>query len=425
MNPTNLWGRAKRYWKVLGPGLVTGAADDDPSGITTYSQAGAGYGFQLLWLALFTLPLMGIVQEMCARIGLVSGRGLAENIRLHYSRSVLYLCVGLLLIANTFNIAADIGAMAKGVQLLAPMISFPLLVSVFVTLSIALEVFLSYETYAGYLKYLALVLLVYVAVGLMINLDWREVIMHTIVPSMTFSRDQIFLICAILGTTISPYLFFWQSSQEVEEDIERGKTTVHAREGASSTDITDMRIDVWSGMTISNIVMFFIIAVCGATLFSHGITTISTAADAASALRPIAGEWAYLLFALGMIGTGLLSVPVLAGSSAYALAEALHWREGLYRKPTQAYGFYGVVVFSMLIALVLNFVGIDPIKALIYAAVGNGIVAPVMLILIVLLSSRDDVMGTWKNTRLVATLGWVLVGIMSIASVATIVSLFY
>ena len=424
MNPLQIWGRMRRYWKILGPGLVTGAADDDPSGIATYSQAGAGYGFQLLWLALFTLPLMMVVQEMCARIGLVSGRGLAENIRRHYPRPVLYVCVGLLLVANTFNIAADIGAMAKGVQLLVPELSFPFLVSLFVILSISLEVFLSYETYAAYLKYLALVLLVYVVVGFSINLNWHAVFLHTVIPSITFSRDQIFLICAILGTTISPYLFFWQSSQEVEEDIKKGNVTLRSREGATPLDIVDMRIDVWSGMSLSNIVMFFIIAVCGATLFTQGITNIQTAAEAASALRPIAGEWAYLLFALGMIGTGLLSVPVLAGSSAYALAETFQWREGLSRKPRQAYGFYGVVVFSMLVALILNFVGIDPIKALIYAAVGNGIVAPVMLFLIVRLSDRNDVMGKWKNSRVIATLGWLLVGCMSIASVATIASLF-
>ncbi len=416
--------RLKKYWKILGPGLITGAADDDPSGIATYSQTGAQYGFQLLWLSLFTFPLMYIVQEMCARIGMATGRGLAENIRRHYPRNALYVCVALLLAANTFNIAADIGAMAKGVQLLVPRLDFPLLVSAIVVLSVALEVFISYRTYSKYLKYLSLVLLSYVIVGLIIHLNWGDVLRHTFIPSITFSKEQIFLICAILGTTISPYLFFWQSSEEKEEEIEKGRVTIEERKGTTAGELREMRIDVGAGMFVSNLVMFFIIAACGATLFASGMTNIQTASDAALALKPLAGDWAYALFALGIIGIGLLAVPVLAGSSAYALAETIDIKEGLYRKFHEAYGFYAIIVASMLVALVLNFVGIDPIKALIYAAVGNGIIAPIVLFFIVRLSARTDVMGARANTPSTTTLGWLVVGIMALSGIAAIMSFF-
>lgn len=414
----------KSYWQKLGPGLVVGAADDDPSGIATYSQVGASYGFQLIWMSIYTWPMAVVVQEMCARIGMETGRGLGENIRRVYSRPVLYLCVGLLLAANTFNIGADIGAMAKAVQLLAPDLGFPLLVSLFVVVSVALQVFTTYKTYARYLKYLTLVLFSYVITGFVVHVNWGDVVVHTFVPTITFSKDALIMICAILGTTISPYLFFWQSSQEVEEEIEHGKTTIESREGASSTDIRDMRIDVWSGMFFSELIMFFIIAVCAATLYAHGGTTIATAADAAKALRPLAGDWAYVLFAVGIIGTGLLSVPVLAGSSAYAMSETFKWREGLYNKPQEAYGFYMIIVASMLVALVLNFVDIDPIKALIYSAVGNGIVAPVMLFFIIRLSSNESIMGDRVNRFSTTFVGWLVMGIMTVAGVATLISLF-
>jgi NRAMP (natural resistance-associated macrophage protein)-like metal ion transporter len=414
----------KKYWRILGPGLITGAADDDPSGIATYSQTGAQYGFQLLWISLFSLPMMALVQEMCARIGMVTGRGLAENIRREYSQTALYICVALLIAANTFNIAADIGAMAKGVQLIVPTLDFALIVSVFVVGSVALQVFTTYKTYARYLKYLCLVLLSYVIAGFIVHIDWHDALAHTLIPSISFSKDQLFIICAILGTTISPYLFFWQSSEEVEEEIEQGKVTIEEREQASSTEIREMRIDVFSGMFVSNLVMFFIIAVCGATLFTHGITHIQTAADAAAALKPLAGEWATWLFALGIIGTGLLSVPVLAGASAYALAETFRWREGLYNKPREALGFYAIIVASMLVALILNFVGIDPIKALIYAAVGNGIVAPVMLFFIIRLCSSPEIMGERVNAKGVTLAAWLIMAIMTIAGVGALASFF-
>lgn len=416
--------RAKDYWHTLGPGLTTGASDDDPSGIATYSQTGAQYGFQLLWLSAFTFPLMAIVQEMCARIGLVTGRGLAGTMRLHFSKRMLYTASLLLFAANAFNIGADLGAMAKGAQLLAPNLSFSMLVIGFSLLSLALQVFTPYARYAKYLKWLALVLLAYVASAILANLNWGDILRHTLVPSIKFDKDQLLLICAILGTTISPYLFFWQTSQEVEDEISQGKTSVASRVGANKKEIHDMRVDVWSGMLLSNIVMFFIIAACGAILFSHGITNIESAAQAAEALRPFAGNATYFLFAVGIIGTGMLAIPVLAGSSSYAVAESFRWREGLSRKLLQARAFYGTIFLSMLIGLGINFIGLDPIKALIYSAVFNGIVAPLVLLPIVLISSNRKIMGEWTNRRPITIMGWLITGLMAVAGLAAIFSMF-
>jgi NRAMP (natural resistance-associated macrophage protein)-like metal ion transporter len=417
--------KTKEYWHTLGPGLTTGASDDDPSGIATYSQAGAQYGFQLLWLSIVTFPLMAVVQEMCARIGMVTGRGLAGTIRTHFSKKVLYACTGLLFAANAFNIGADLGAMAKGAQLLRPSLSFPLLVIGFTLFSVGLQIFTPYARYAKYLKWLALVLLAYIASALLAHLDWGSVLKHAAVPSINFSKDQLLLICAILGTTISPYLFFWQTSQEVEQEIMDGNASIVSRQkDCHPKHIHNMRIDVWSGMLLSNLVMFFIIAACGALLFTHGITNITSAAQAAEALRPFAGNATYLLFATGIIGTGLLAIPVLAGASSYAFAESFKLHEGLYRKFKQAHAFYGVIILSMLVGLGLNFVGIDPIKALIYSAVFNGIVAPVVLVLILLISSNKKIMGRWVNKRSTAWLGWAITSVMVLAGGAAIWSLF-
>ncbi len=415
---------SESYWHMLGPGLTTGASDDDPSGIATYSQTGAQFGFGLLWLAAFTFPLMSVVQEMCARIGLVTGRGLAGNIRTHFSRRILIICTALLFAANAFNIGADLGAMAKGAQLVAPGLNFAVLVVGFTVISLLLQIFTSYARYARYLKYLALVLFAYIFSALLAHLSWTDVLSHAFVPAIQFSRDQLLLICAILGTTISPYLFFWQTSQEIEEQIMEGKTSIASRRGATADEIKDLRIDVWSGMFLSNVVMFFIIAACGALLFTHGITNIISAAQAAEALRPFAGNATYFLFAIGVIGTGFLAIPVLAGSSSYALSESFRWREGLYRKFNQAYAFYGVIIVSMLVGLAMNFIGLDPIKALIYSAVANGLVAPVVLALIVIISSDRQVMGEWVNKPYVRTLGWIITAIMAVAGVAAIVSFF-
>ena len=421
---TNLIQKGRDYWRGLGPGLTTGASDDDPSGIATYSQVGAKFGFQLLWMAPLTFPLMAIVQEMCARIGLVTGRGLAGNIRLHFSRKVIYACATLLFAANAFNIGADLGAMAKAAQLLWPQANFALLVIGFTVLSLGMQIFTPYARYAKYLKWLALVLFAYVASAIMAHLDWAEIARRAVLPTITFDKDQILLICAVLGTTISPYLFFWQTSQEVEDQILQGKTTVHMRQGASKDDVRKMRTDVWSGMFLSNLVMFFIIAACGGILFTNGITNITSAAQAAEALRPFAGDATYFLFAVGIIGTGLLALPVLAGSSSYAVAESLRWREGLYRKLGQAQAFYGILIISMLIGLGINFIGLDPIKALIYSAVANGLVAPVVLFLIVTISSNKKLMGQWVNKRSTSIVGWTVTGVMAIAGIAAVISLF-
>jgi len=416
--------RGRSYWHMLGPGLTTGASDDDPSGIATYSQTGAQFGYQFLWLSLWTFPLMGMVQEMCARIGLVTGRGLAGNIRKLFSRKVLYVCTLLLFAANIVNIGANLGAMAKAAQLLLPQLQFGWLVAGFAVFSLLLQIFTPYVKYARYLKWLALVLLSYVVSAILAKLDWSTVLYNAVHPSLNFSKDGLLIICAILGTTISPYLFFWQTSSEVEEKIQQGKTTIRQRKtGVNRADMRSMRIDVWSGMFLSNLVMFFIIAACGGILFPNGITEITSAAQAAEALRPFAGDASYFLFAIGIIGTGLLAIPVLAGSSSYALAESFGWKEGLGQRLGQAYAFYGVIIISMLIGLAINFLQIDPIKALIYAAVANGLVAPIILLLIVIISSNRKVMGRWVNRPHTRWVGWLTVAVMALSGIGAIISL--
>ncbi len=415
--------KAKNFWYLLGPGLTTGASDDDPSGIATYSQTGAQYGFSLLSLAIFTFPLMAIVQEMCARIGLVTGRGLAANIKVHFGKKVLYASTLLLFIANTFNIGADIGAMANAVQLIKPHVPFSLLVVAFALLILALQIFTPYVKYARYLKWLALVLFAYILSAILAHPDWNTVAKNALIPHFSLNKSTILIICAILGTTITPYLFFWQTSQEIEEEIAAGQTTIKLRQGSSDEDIKRMRIDVWSGMFLSNVVMFFIIAACASVLFTRGITNINTAAQAAQALRPFAGNATYWLFAIGILGMGLLAIPVMAGSSAYAISESMGRRQGLNNKLKQGYLFYGVIIISMLVGLGLNFIGLNPIKALIYAAVINGMVAPVIITLIVIIAKNKKVMGEWKNSTIATSFGWLLTFLMAIAGLATIYSI--
>lgn len=443
---------AEGYWKKLGPGLTTGAADDDPSGIATYSQAGAQYGNQFAWLAIMTYPLMSVIQEMCARIGLVTSRGLASNIRIHYSKWMLYMLTFLLFAANTFNIGADLGAMAQATQLVLPHLGFGWLVIFFTLLSLGLQIFTSYKTYSSYLKWLALILFAYIFTSFAVDLDWSAIAHATLIPNFGLNKESLLLFAAILGTTISPYLFFWQTSQEVEEKILHGQvieehaevTKVFDTNGQvievessvqeeivsvpviadiSDQEIKDMRLDVWSGMLISNIVMFFIIIVCSATLYVHGITDIKTAADAAEALRPLAGNGAYFLFAIGIVGTGLLAVPILAGSTSYAIAESFRWTSGLHHRLKEAYAFYGVIIAAMLVGLGLNFIGLDPINALIYSAVANCIVAPIVLVFIVKLSSREDVMGKYANKKPAKIIGWVITLLMALVAIATVWSL--
>jgi NRAMP (natural resistance-associated macrophage protein)-like metal ion transporter len=419
-----IFEEGKEYLKKIGPGIITGAADDDPSGITTYSQAGAQYGTSLLWLAAWVYPLVSVVQEMCARIALVTGRGLAANIKSAYSRKILYVCTILLFFANILNIGADLGAMAKAVQLIYPKISFIFLVIFSGIAGLYLEIFIPYRKYAKYLKWLVFAVFGYIFTGFIIHMDWSLLLHDGFIPQITFSKTQILLITGILGTTISPYLFFWETSQEVEEQIADGKTTAHSRRGTNISEIKKMRVDIWGGMFLSNLVMFFIIAVCANTLFSNGITDIDTASEAARALAPLAGNFASLLFAIGIIGTGLLAIPVLAGSTAYAISESFGWKEGLYRKWKTAHAFYGVIIVSIIIGILINFIGIDPIKALIYSAIANGIIAPVILIFIVLISANRKIMGHFKNSLLINIIGWTTTIIMGVTAVAAIISLF-
>jgi NRAMP (natural resistance-associated macrophage protein)-like metal ion transporter len=415
--------KAKSFWYLLGPGLTTGASDDDPSGIATYSQTGAQYGFSLLWLAAFTFPFMAVIQEICARIGLVTGRGLAANIRVHFGRKILYVSTLLLFCANTFNIGADIGAVANAVQLLVPNFNFTLLAIGFTLLILLLQIFTPYVKYARYLKWLALVLFAYILSAILAHPAWPTVIKYSIIPTITFSKNQLILITAILGTTITPYLFFWQSSQEVEEEIAIGETTIKQRKGSSKGEIKKMRIDVWFGMFLSNVTMFFIIAACASVLFKHGITNITTATQAAEALRPFAGNDSFLLFAVGIIGMALLAIPVMAGASAYAISESIGKRQGLNKKLKQGTAFYGVIIISMLLGLSMNFFGINPIKALIYSAVLNGVVAPVIIVLILIIARNKHIMGEWKNGKISSSIGWILAIMMGVAGIATIYSL--
>ena len=416
----------KEYWKILGPGLTTGAADDDPSGIATYSQLGAAFGTKLIWLSLFTYPLMSVVQEMCARIGLATGKGLAANIKEHYSRKILFLCTALLLFANVFNIGANLGAMAEGARLIFPSANFVFLVFGFAALSLALQIFVSYKGYAQGLKYLALILFAYIFSALAVKLDWGEILRHLAIPAISFSKDQIILICAALGTTISPYLFFWQTSQEVEEKISAGEATEKERRALNRPeDIKKMRTDVWSGMFLSNLVMFFIIAASAATLFKSGITTIYTAADAAEALRPFAGNFAFILFALGILGTGFLSIPILAGSASYAVSESFGWKEGLFRKLKEATAFYGVIILAVTLGIVLNFVGLNPIRTLIYAAILNGVISPIIIFFILRVSASGKIMGEYKNKWAGNLFGTLVFLVMLAVSVTTLVLLLF
>ncbi|MCX6811073.1 MAG: divalent metal cation transporter [Candidatus Berkelbacteria bacterium] len=419
--------KLENYWRMLGPGLTTGAADDDSSGIGTYSQTGAQYGFKFLWLAPFSFPLMAVVQEMCARIGLVTGRGLAGNIKRFFPRWVLILCTILLFIANTFNIGADLGAMSEALRLFWPQFGYFFLIVVIAAVILIMQIFMSYERYAKYLKWLALVLFSYVLSTLLIKgLDWHAILTASIKPTFSFTKDQILIVTGALGTTISPYLFFWQTSQEVEESIQSGEKSIQSRiDAVASDDITDMRIDIWSGMFLSNLAMFFIIAACGATLHAAGIINISSAAQAATALRPLAGDYSYLLFAVGIIGVGALGIPVLAGSSSYAFAESFGWKQGLHYKLRQAYAFYGIIIISLIIGVLMNLFGLNAMKALVYSAIMNGCVAPIVLILILILASSKKVMGQRANRWPAKILGGIATLLMLIAGVATIWALFH
>jgi NRAMP (natural resistance-associated macrophage protein)-like metal ion transporter len=411
--------KLRRFLNSLGPGFITGASDDDPSGIATYSQTGAQFGYSQLWTAPFSFPFMTAVQEMCGRVGMVTGKGLSGVIRIHYSKSVLYFAVLILLIANTVNIGADLGAMASALNLLTGVSFIYWLVAVTI-LSVVLQVFIPYKKYSNVLKYLTFSLFAYIATVFIVHQDWRAIAIATIVPSISLNKDYLLNIVAILGTTISPYLFFWQSNEEVEEEVESGKIrdldvgtpTVTAR------DIRGMRLDTMIGMFFSNLVMFFIIATTASTLFKNGITNIETASQAAEALRPFAGDMAFLLFTLGIVGTGLLAVPVLAGASAYGVTEAIGKKVGLSKKYNQVPFFYGVIAVSTLAGLFINFTGIPPFKMLYYTAILNGVCAPPLLILIMLISNNKKILGNRTNNLLSNSLGWIITAIMTLCALA-------
>ncbi len=416
--------KIRRLWGLLGPGLTTGAADDDPSGVATYSQAGAGFGLRFLWLAPFSFVLMSVVQELCARIALVTGRGLAENIKMHYSKTALYICGTLVVLANTLNIGADLGGMASAVQMFVPEMKFWIPLVFFALITIYLEVFICYSTYAKYLKWLAMTLLAYIAALAIVHMDLSELLRATFIPSFSWDRDTVLMVAAILGTTISPYLFFWQTSQEVEDEIGRGEDTVEKRVISGPRGIKQMRFDVWAGMLFSNLVMFAIIAVCAATLFKAGIHTITSATEAAEALRPLAGDFAYVLFAFGIISTGLLAIPVLAASSAYILSETFSWKEGLYRKPKDAMAFYAIIVLSLVAGLLFNLLGINPITALVYTSVANAVVAPVGLVFILLLAGNKTIMGSYVAGFWGKLIGWGTTLLMAGVALAVIWQIF-
>ena len=414
----------KKLLGKVGPGFITGAADDDPSGVATYAQTGAIFGYSQLWLVWFTSPFMIVIQQMCGRIGMVTGKGLAGVILDNYPKPVLYVTVSLLVVANTINIGADLGAMASSAQML---LGLPLLFwLVLITGSIiALEILVPYKIYSRILKYLALTLFTYVLAAFVVRLDWDEVLYATLIPHIEISAAFLLNIVAILGTTISPYLFFWQASEEVEEEVADGRIPDMGarRPCVTRRGIVKMNRDTVIGMFFSQIIMFFIIVTTAATLHASGITTIQTASQAAEALRPLAGDLSYLLFAAGIIGTGLLAVPVLAGASAYAVAETAGLREGLGKNPGRAPGFYVVIALSALVGMSLDLLGISPITALYYAAALNGLAAPPLMALVTRIANREDIMGRFVNSRESNILGWVIVLIMALTGAALIVNL--
>jgi len=403
------------WFKRLGPGLVTGAADDDPSGIATYSQIGAQFGYGLAWTLPYSFPLMAVIQEISARIGSVTGRGLAQNLRHHYSRPLLYAIVTLLLVANVINLGADLGAMGAA---LALMMGGPVLVYAiaFGVLCIILEVFISYRKYAALLKWTTLCLFAYVGVVFTVHLSWSEAVLGTLIPAFVFDREHAMALVAVLGTTISPYLFFWQAGQEVEEQHRRHVKPLCVTPRHAGRELARIRFDTYVGMGFSNLVALFIVFATAASLHVAGVTTIETSAQAAEALRPLAGEFAFALFSLGIIGTGLLAVPVLAGSAAYAVSELFDWTEGLDRQWKEAKAFYGVIAAATLGGAMLNFTSLDPMKALYWSAVVNGVLAAPLMGVMMIMGKNEDLMGRFTLSRPMYLMGWLATFVMAGAS---------
>ncbi|MGH6992734.1 MAG: NRAMP family divalent metal transporter [Caulobacteraceae bacterium] len=420
----------RKLFQILGPGLITGASDDDPSGIATYSQAGAQFGYNLSWTLLFCWPLMCAIQEISARIGRITGRGIAGNLRRHYPNVFVYVFVALLLIANTINLGADIGAMGAAFKLVVgngragaggPEL---LWVGLFAAGIILSEIFVSYDRYVAVLKWLTLSLFAYVAVAFVVRMPWASVGYHLVVPHLSFAPGYLTVVVAILGTTISPYLFFWQAEEEAEEVKERDDVEPLLRAPRQAKRAFGrIRIDTWIGMGLSEVVAFFILATAAATLNAHHVTNIQTSSQAAMALRPIAGDFAFLLFALGIVGCGLLAVPVLAASAAYALGEAFGWRVGLARKFRRARAFYGAIIVAFVVGAILNFVHIDPIKALFWSAVINGVAAAPIMAMIMFMGSRRKVMGQFTLPPGLKAVGWLATAAMVAAAVGMFATL--
>ena len=412
--------RRRGWLRALGPGLVTGAADDDPSGIATYSQVGAQFGFGMAWVMLFSYPLMAVTQEISAQIGCVTGAGIAQNLRRHYAPWLLRLAVGVLLVANIANLGADLGAMGAAVGLLVggPVAAYT---AGFAVLCIGLETFLSYRRYAAVLKWLTLSLFSYVAVVFVVGVPWRMALLETLIPNLQLDAAHAQAMVAVLGTTISPYLFFWQAAQEVEEQLRRTVQPLYVAPAAAGAELARIRTDTWAGMGMSNVISLFIIFATAATLHAHGVTDIQTAAQAAEALRPIAGEFAFLVFACGIIGTGMLAVPVLAGSAAYAVCEAFGWVEGLDHKLRDARAFYATIAVGSMLGVVLNFVGLDPMKALYWCAVLNGVLAAPLMAAMLMIASNRAVMGEFTLRMPMRVVGWVATLAMAAASLAFLV----
>ena len=401
---------------IMGPGLITGASDDDPSGIATYSQAGAQFGYSLAWTLLLTYPLMCAIQMISAQVGRVTGKGLAGNMRRHYPALLVYPLIGLLLVANIINIGADLGAMAAALRLLVdgPQLLF---VAAFAAITILLEVFMRYSRYATVLRWLTISLLAYVATVFAVHVPWLTVAQNLVVPHIKLSGDYLAIVVAVFGTTISPYLFFWQAAEEVEDEKEDpdAKPLIKAPIQAPR-QLARIQLDTLVGMGISNIIALFIMITTAATLNAHGVTDIQTSSQAAEALRPIAGRFAFTVFALGIVGTGMLALPVLAGSAAYALGETLHWRVGLAQRPGRAPAFYVTIAAATLVGAALNFTSLDPVKALIWSAIINGVAAVPIMAMIMLMASRKAVMGEFALTRWLTVLGWLATATMAAAA---------
>jgi NRAMP (natural resistance-associated macrophage protein)-like metal ion transporter len=408
---------SRGFFSGLGPGLITGAADDDPSGISTYSVTGAAFGYAPLWTALFSFPLMTAVQIMCARLGMVTGKGLAGVIRSQYSKWILWGACFLLVVANTVNIGADLGGMGKVTEIVTG-IKATYWTFLYGVLIGSLLIWSTYDTIARIFKWLTLVLFAYVAAAVLAKPDWGAVVRATLIPHVEMSSEYWATLVGIFGTTISPYLFFWQASEEVEEERKEGMVTLKQRQGTTQAALKQSRNDVMTGMFFSNLIMYFIILTTAATLHAHGNTSITTAQDAAEALRPLAGKGAYWLFSLGLIGAGMLGVPVLAGSSAYAVAEAARWRGSLSDRPKRARNFYAVIAIGLALGLALDFAGFNAVSMLFWSAVLNGVLAPPLIVIVLLLTNDKKVMGARKNPQLLSVLGWITVVVMTSATVA-------